>query len=88
MRALPDEVFPSRPVLNVLYVAPITSNGGIVGVESRLQNAERWLESISDKGERPKDMIVVKEDEFRRLPARWLCTMLVCHWHVAMCPRP
>jgi LuxR family maltose regulon positive regulatory protein len=44
------------------------SNGGIEGVEPRLQDAERWLEVLSSRHERPKDMVVVNEEEFRRLP--------------------
>ena len=48
------------------------SNGGVEGVESRLQDAERWLGIIDDKRERPKalpdEMVVVNEEEFRRLP--------------------
>ena len=76
MRALPDEVFPARPVLSILYVGALMANGRIEGVEFRLQDAERWLEVISDGHERPKDtrpeqgrrMIVVNEEEFRRLP--------------------
>jgi LuxR family maltose regulon positive regulatory protein len=68
MQALPDEVFQARPVLSVLHVAAIMSNGQVEGVESLLRDAERWLDIINDKGERPKGMIVVNEEEFRRLP--------------------
>ena len=77
MKALPEELFQARPVLSILHVAALMSNGRVEGVETRLSDAERWLEVISDKHEpfdyaqdlrRPKDMIVVNEEEFRRLP--------------------
>jgi LuxR family maltose regulon positive regulatory protein len=44
------------------------SNGEIEGVETRLRDAERWLDMIEDRHERPDEMIVVNEEEFRRLP--------------------
>jgi LuxR family maltose regulon positive regulatory protein len=68
MKALPERIFQARPVLSVLYVAAIMSNGGVEGVEARLRNAQRWLDRISDRGEHPKDMVVMNEEEFRRLP--------------------
>jgi LuxR family transcriptional regulator, maltose regulon positive regulatory protein len=68
IKALPEELFRARPVLSILYVGALMSNGEIDGVEARLQNAERWLGLIGNTGKRPKDMIVVNEDEFRRLP--------------------
>ena len=68
IRALPEELFRPRPVLSILYVGAVMSNGEIEGVEPRLRDAERWLEVITDKGERPADMVVVNEEEFRRLP--------------------
>jgi LuxR family maltose regulon positive regulatory protein len=68
MRALPEDVFRARPVLSILYVGALMSNGQIAGVEARLRDAERWLEVISRADEQPRDMIVVNEEEFRRLP--------------------
>ena len=68
IRALPDEVFRNRPVLSILYVGAIMSNGEIEGVEAHLQNAERWQSIVSGGGEHLKDMVVVNEEEFRRLP--------------------
>jgi len=68
MKALPDEVFRARPVLSIEYVGAIMSNGEIGGVEARLRNVERWLALTDDGLERPKDMVVMNEDEFRRLP--------------------
>jgi LuxR family maltose regulon positive regulatory protein len=68
MKALPEELFQARPVLSIIYVGAIMSNGEIAGVESRLRDAERWVDVLSDSDERPKDMIVTNEEEFRRLP--------------------
>ena len=68
MKALPEELFRARPVLSILYVGAIMSNGEIEGVESRLQDAERWLDRIDEARARPAEMIVVNEQEFRRLP--------------------
>jgi ATP/maltotriose-dependent transcriptional regulator MalT len=68
MKALPEEIFRDRPVLSILYVGAIMSNGGIEGVEARLRDAERWLDIIAEKGERPNDVVVVNEEVFRRLP--------------------
>src|SRR5688572_9291095 len=55
MKALPEELFRARPVLSILYVGTMMSNGQIEGVESRLRDAERWLEISDDERERPKD---------------------------------
>ena len=68
MKALPDEVFRARPVLSVLYVAAMMSNGEIEGVEDRLRDAEQWLDMMDEMHERPAEMVVVNEEEFRRLP--------------------
>ena len=68
MKALPEELFRARPVLSMQYVGTVMSNGGIEGVEARLRDAERWLQVIAERGGRPTDMVVVNEEEFRRLP--------------------
>src|SRR6266487_1333972 len=68
MKALPKELFHARPVLSVLYAGAIMSNGGVEGVESLLRDAERWLGMLDNEHERPADMVVVNEEEYRRLP--------------------
>ena len=68
IKALPMDLFKDRPVLSILYVAALMSNGAIEGVEERLRDAEHWLDMIEDRHERPAEMIVVNEEEFRRLP--------------------
>ena len=68
MKVLPEELFRDRPVLSIDYVGTIMSNGGTEGVEARLQDAERWLGMTTDIQDRPPGMIVVNDEEFRRLP--------------------
>src|SRR6266567_2280480 len=64
LKALPDELLQVRPVLSVGYAWALLLNGELEGVEARLQNAERWLDTTADRGE----MVVVDDEEFRRLP--------------------
>lgn len=72
LRALPDELIHFRPVLSVGYAGMLLSNGELEGVTERLRDAERWLERDTDITGRlevlPGEMIVVDEEEFRRLP--------------------
>ena len=72
LRALPDELFHYRPVLSAQYGFALLGSGVIEGVEARLRDAERWLDTMADMSERPAaspaDMVVVDEEEFRRLP--------------------
>ncbi|GAP18872.1 LuxR C-terminal-related transcriptional regulator [Levilinea saccharolytica] len=72
LKALPDELVRFRPVLSVAYAFALFGSGEIEGVEARLLDAERWLHRMPNTREgtetRPVGMIVVDEDEFRRLP--------------------
>jgi LuxR family maltose regulon positive regulatory protein len=72
LKALPDELVRFRPVLSVAYAFALFGGGEIGGVEARLLDAERWLDMMADTREGtetpPAGMIVVDEDEFRRLP--------------------
>jgi LuxR family maltose regulon positive regulatory protein len=72
MKALPDELFRARPVLSVEYVGALMSSGQLEGLEDRLRDAERWLDTTSAGRARPEaapaEMIVMDEKEFRRLP--------------------
>ena len=43
MKALPEELFRARPVLNILYVGALMSNGEIDGVEARLRDGGRFV---------------------------------------------
>src|SRR5947209_7267811 len=55
---------PTRPVLSALFASMLLVSGQLNGVETRVEDAERWLVTASDGG----DKIVVDHDEFRRLP--------------------
>jgi LuxR family transcriptional regulator, maltose regulon positive regulatory protein len=73
LKALPDEVLRSRPVLSAAYAQTLLVSGELEGVEARLSDAERWLDTTRDVSERASapsvEMVVVDEEEFRRLPA-------------------
>lgn len=79
-KALPDELFHWRPVLSVWYAGVLLQNGEIKGVEVRLRDAERWLDTTPDTHAQPEapavetgsepdqKMVVMDATEFRRLP--------------------
>ncbi len=67
MRALPVELFATRPVLSVGYVGALMSTGDVEGVEARLQDAERCLATT---GAPAADVVVVDDLAFRRLPGQ------------------
>ncbi len=64
LEALPDEVLRARPVLNVMYAGVLLLNGRLDGVEARLRDAERWLNTEGDRS----TMVVMDDAEWRRLP--------------------
>jgi LuxR family transcriptional regulator, maltose regulon positive regulatory protein len=72
LKALPDELFHCRPVLNVHYAGTLLQSGQLDGVEDRLLSAERWLDTTAATRERPDEpaaeMVVMHEEAFRRLP--------------------
>jgi LuxR family maltose regulon positive regulatory protein len=72
LKALPGELFHRRPVLNVHYAGMLLLSGELGGVEARLRDAEQWLDTTADLGERSAassaEMVVVDEEEFRSLP--------------------
>jgi LuxR family maltose regulon positive regulatory protein len=72
LEALPDELIRVRPVLSVGYAGALLVSGQLEGVEARLRDAERWLDTTADAREGPDApstrMVVVDEEEFRRLP--------------------
>jgi len=75
LEALPDELIRARPVLSVAYAATLLEGGRVEGVEARLRDAERWLDATThgaEGSEAPRTaMVVVDEEEFRRLPG-WI----------------
>ncbi len=72
LKALPDELVHFRPVLSVAYAFALFGGGELEAVEPRLRDAERWLDTPADMRARPESpaagMVVVDEEEFRRLP--------------------
>ncbi len=64
LKAIPDELVHFRPVLSVAYAFALFGGGEVEGVEPRLRDAERWLDTPADTA----GMVVVDEEEFRRLP--------------------
>ncbi len=79
LQALPEELFHYRPVLSVHYAGALLLNGKLEGVETRLRDAERWLNTNTNRSERPDasrdalsaEMVVVDKEEFHRLPG-WI----------------
>jgi LuxR family maltose regulon positive regulatory protein len=72
LEALPEEVFPVRPVLSIGYVSSLMAVGDLHGVERRLLDAERWLHTTDGRRGPPPpgaEMVVVDDEEFRRLPS-------------------
>ncbi|MFI5099520.1 MAG: AAA family ATPase, partial [Actinomycetes bacterium] len=73
LRALPDEVVRARPVLSAGLAGAMLAVGETEGVEDRLRDAERWLDTTTGVGGGPKtppaEMTVVDDEEARRLPA-------------------
>jgi LuxR family maltose regulon positive regulatory protein len=73
LELLPDDVVRVRPVLSVGFAGTLLSLGEYEGVEGRLRDAERWLDTmtgIRQESQAPSaEMVVVDEEEFRRLPA-------------------
>jgi LuxR family maltose regulon positive regulatory protein len=71
-KALPNAVIQVRPVLSSEYAWALLGLGELEGMESRLRDAERWLDPPADGREQPPaqgaQMVVVDNGEFRRLP--------------------
>ena len=70
--ALPDKLVRSRPVLSVGYAWALLDRGKLEAGVARLRDAERRLESSSDRKKRPAapvEMVVLDEEEFKALPA-------------------
>ncbi|MEZ4683231.1 MAG: hypothetical protein R2932_54385 [Caldilineaceae bacterium] len=73
VKALPDALVRTRPVLSVGYAWALLDHGELEAAETRLQDAEAWLAKAEDKCESPEisaDAPIVADDtEFRLLPA-------------------
>jgi LuxR family maltose regulon positive regulatory protein len=72
LEALPDETIGVRPVLINAFAGSRLVRSEVEGVESRLRDAERWLDATGDDGgppARPPGMVVADEEQFRALRA-------------------
>jgi LuxR family maltose regulon positive regulatory protein len=63
VKALPDGLVRTRPVLSVGYAWALLDGGELEASEARLQDAERLLDTPTDK------MVVVDKEQFRSLAA-------------------
>jgi LuxR family maltose regulon positive regulatory protein len=63
VKALPDGLIRTRPVLSVGYAWALLDGGELEASEARLHDAERWLDTPTDQ------MVVVDKEQFRSLPA-------------------
>jgi LuxR family maltose regulon positive regulatory protein len=54
LKALPDPLLRARPVLSVHYAGSLLVSGVLEGVEARLRDAERWLDTAAEGPERPE----------------------------------
>ncbi len=79
VKAIPEELVRVRPVLSVDYAWAFLNGGELEAAEARLYDAEQWLDTSEEIGERaeapldantqPSKRIVVDEAQFRTLPA-------------------
>ena len=73
LEALPQDLLRVRPVLSNAYAGSLLVRGEVEGVESYLQDAERWLDPTTGRPPgslaRSPEMVVVDEEGFRALPA-------------------
>jgi LuxR family transcriptional regulator, maltose regulon positive regulatory protein len=69
LERLPDEVLRVRPVLCNSLAGALMSTGTFEGVEELLSAAERSLDTPEGQPRTHTDMVVVDQDEYRRLPA-------------------
>ena len=69
---LPDEVVASGPVLSVHFRRELLARGQLEGWRPGRGDAERWLDTTAGICQGPQaaaEMVVVDDDDFRRLPA-------------------
>jgi LuxR family transcriptional regulator, maltose regulon positive regulatory protein len=71
LKALPDDLVRTRPVLSVYYALALLSID-LEAAEARLRDAERLLDIAAHSSERPEappvEMVIVDEEGFRSLP--------------------
>src|SRR5579859_2424505 len=75
LKALPDNLVRRRPVLSVYFAGAALIGGDLEAVESRLGDAERWLDTSADSTlgvleAAAAERVVANEEEFRKLPSQ------------------
>ncbi len=68
-KALPDDLIRARPVLSLGYAWALLNGGELEAAETRLRDAERWLEPTDTQAQVSSKPVVVDQVEFRSLPA-------------------
>ncbi len=71
LSVIPDEMVQRRPVLALGFVAALMSSGSFTGVEERLDDLERQVQSTGYKrgaSEPPEGVVVVDRDQWDRIP--------------------
>jgi LuxR family maltose regulon positive regulatory protein len=71
LRALPDDLVRTRPVLSTYYAFALLGVGELGAAEAWLGNAERWLDGTAGEppGAASARMVVADEEELRSVPA-------------------
>ncbi len=73
LEALPDELVRVRPVLNMGFVGALAVVGELEGVEGRLRDTERMLDTPAASSKAPEapsgEIVVVDMDELPRIPS-------------------
>jgi LuxR family maltose regulon positive regulatory protein len=73
VKRLPDELVHTRPVLSVWYAYALLGIGNMEAAQTRLNDAERWLEpadTMKAQLETPSvEMVVADQEQFKSLPA-------------------
>ena len=92
LELLPDEVVRVRPVLSVGYAGALLARGELEGVEGRLRDAERWLDTAAGNRPDPKPRrrrwSSSTTRNFAACRRRSSCTAPPRPWHGATCPGP
>ncbi|MBE9067645.1 helix-turn-helix transcriptional regulator [Leptolyngbya cf. ectocarpi LEGE 11479] len=68
LKALPDPLIRTRPILSVAYALVLLHTGPLDAVEVRLQDAERQLARLAAPGQ-PSSREAQAEEQYRSLPA-------------------
>jgi LuxR family maltose regulon positive regulatory protein len=71
--SLPPDLVRARPVLSVAYAWAVLNAGELEAAETRLRDAEQWLDSLAGTSARETTQaygtVVADEEQFRALPA-------------------